>query len=117
MKLKYLLLAFLFFLFIGAFAQGSTADQNENAYQSYLVANKKMVKVYLKVYAGYEKYGINDDTQKAFVASQKAFLNYRNKIALLHEAEFSGGSMMTLFKYKALKKLTEDRIKQMVFYK
>ncbi len=107
----------LSFLFISnSFAQFSVADKNEKAYNEYMLSDKKMVKAYQKVLKGFEGYDLNGAAQKTLRAAQEAFLIYRSKEGKLQDKIYYGGSMLPTFKFRALKKLTDDRTKQLEFY-
>lgn len=116
MKLKPFLFIISLFIFTQSLAQSSTVDINEKAYNEYVLSDKKMVKAYQKVLKGFEDYDLDGAAKKALKASQEAFLIYRNKEGKLQDKIYYGGSMLPTFKFRALKKLTDDRTKQLQYY-
>jgi|GEM_PF-2023714 len=89
------------------------AELNSSAYTEYLTAARALNKIYLKILkdAAHDK-----ELQQMLRVTQKAFLALRKKEATVYNLKFKGASMLTYFKYRALQKMTEDRIKELTFY-
>ena len=93
---------------------GSTAEQNEQAYLAYEQSNRAMVCVYKTLLKNFEDYDLDGAAKKALIAAQQAFISYRVREGEFLAQQFKGGSMLPTFKYKALKKLTDFRKKQLI---
>jgi len=121
-------LIFLFALLFGSVAanaqtaQKSTAGENAQAYKAYIRADKEMNRVYhrqLKIteqyYTAYneEKNTTYSSAKAALIASQKAFVAYRKKEGKYIEALHKGGAATPYYMYNQMKKLTEERIRQL----
>ena len=75
-----------------------------------------MVKAYQTALDGFDRYDLDGGAKKALILSQKAFLAYRESEGKLQEKIYRGGSMMPTFKHRLLRKLTDERSKQLNSY-
>lgn len=75
-----------------------------------------MLKTYQKALKGFAGYDLDGATQKALLVAQEAFLAYRAKEGKLQESIYRGGSMLPTFKFSALKKITDQRTRQLEEY-
>lgn len=112
MAIRGILLCFYLFIVTPAPAQ-SVADNNEKAIRTYEVADKALTKIYHKVL---KATAYNSELRNELKVTQAAFLLYRDKEGNFYRIKFKDASMQPLFKYRALKRITEGRIKQLAFY-
>ena len=96
------------------------ADLNRDASDGYARADRVMTVQWQRTYAAMKRRDAADTTRgggfgyaAATLASQRAWLAYRDKQCVIEGGEFAGGSMQPMARAQCLARLTRERTAQL----
>ncbi|WP_409321552.1 lysozyme inhibitor LprI family protein [Sphingomonas sp. BK580] len=101
-------------------AAQTQAQMNQQAGAAYKQADAQMTQAWRALYAGMKKRDAADTSRgggfgyaAAALASQRAWLPFRDKQCVLEGAEFAGGSLQSMAQLQCLTKVTRARTQQL----
>ena len=101
-------------------AAQTQAQMNQQAGASYKQADAQMTQAWRVLYADMKKRDADDGSRgggfgyaAAALASQRAWLQFRDKQCVLEGAKFAGGSLQPMAQAQCLAKLTRARTQQL----
>ncbi|MEG8038090.1 lysozyme inhibitor LprI family protein [Sphingomonas sp. LR60] len=96
------------------------ADMNAQAAASYKTADAAMNAQWPRTYAAMKRHDAGDTTRgggfgyaAATLASQRAWLTFRDKQCTIEGGEFAGGSLQPMARLQCLARLTKERTTQL----